>query len=90
MKTISLMRRASDFSAENLAHILPGCYVKIQKGSHDFWVEITNIEESQFKALVKHVEGGEFDATTELKQGDAIIFEKNEILETGCDRWCWC
>ena len=74
---------------EELENLGPGCYVKVCKGSCCYWAEITENKGENFAAVVHH----ELDKTNcPESQNEKVVsvFSKKQIVDLGCDNYCWC
>lgn len=75
---------------EELENLGPGCYVKVREGSCSYWAEIMSSETGNgFKGIVHH----ELDTAKCGESHDqkvVSVFTKKQIVDLGCDNYCWC
>jgi len=65
----------------------PGCYVRVGDGKSSCWTEIVQLESGKFIGVV-HSELSKCESCG--PSGKALEFEKDNILELGCDNYCFC
>ena len=78
----------SDIEISNLG---PGCYVRIVDGDKSYWTEIVKADGNRITAVV-HPELGSSGPGCDkcLSSQSAVVYGKQNIVELGCDNYCWC
>jgi hypothetical protein len=89
------VRKTSDplpepVSAEKLANLIPGCYVKVFDRDTPYWVEITQVAGSELTGEVRMIADNAIATASQIDPGDEIAFGKENVFETGCDHLCYC
>jgi len=74
---------------EELDNLGPGCYVQVKDGESCFWVEITAINNEEFSGVL-HCELGESICQPAKVSMGLETFNKKQIVNLGCDNYCWC
>lgn len=73
---------------ENLLDNLgPGCFVRVNQGNGPFWVEIKDGDGYMFGGKVHPQFGG---ADCPYHSEVNVLFNREEISDLGCDRYCFC
>jgi len=75
--------------AQELENLGPGCYVQVKDGESCYWVEITEMAGDDFSGVL-HCELGGSDCVPTAKTKSIGQFTKNQIVNLGCDNYCWC
>jgi len=75
---------------DELDNLGPGCYVQVAlEKDCCYWAEITSYENSLFTATV-HSELGEAGKGCSKNRPTTINFTKEQVINLGCDNYCWC
>lgn len=74
---------------EDLAHLVPGCFVQVGSGEEAYWVEIGQIDGAMISGMV-HPELSSFLCLVDHDSCEIARFNRNQITALGCDRYCWC
>lgn len=72
-----------------LDNLGPGCYVQVKDADNCFWVEITEVKGEVFSGIL-HCELGGSVCTPSKENVSSSVFHKNQIVNLGCDNYCWC
>lgn len=75
-------------SAEVLARLGPGCYVKVGKETGLFWAEVTQVCGTKLTGRVQQTFAGAKQYG--IVSGSELQFDKQLVCGTGCDKYCWC
>lgn len=76
-------------SSDELSNLGSGCYVQVKDGENCFWAEIQSIEGEYFTCII-HCELGGSVCQTSLENLSERLFHKTQIVNLGCDNYCWC
>ncbi len=87
--SIEIVREKSLPSEEELDNLGPGCYVQVQAGEDCFWAEITEVNNDLFTGTI-HCELGSSQCKLSTKTLGSTQFTKTQIVNLGCDNYCWC
>lgn len=71
-----------------LDNLGPGCYVKIKSAQGCCWAEIAEVQGKECVARVHNELSDEQDGL--CKDNPLIHFDKAQIVDLGCDNYCWC
>jgi hypothetical protein len=79
--------RAIDFG-----RLIPGCFIKTQLMGHEFWAEVQRVMGNELNATVRHVAETSDQLNPDARQwvGRTVTLTEGDILDTGCDHFCWC
>ena len=82
-------KESAPLSAEDLGHVVPGCFV--QFGTHGMccWLEINRVEGDNISGKLRP-ELSDPICVIEYYHHDVICIRRDEITAMGCDRYCWC
>ncbi len=70
-----------------LDNLGPGCYVKINQGNGECWVEINYTNGYMFGGTVHpRINGEHCPYQSEVN----VLFNRDEIVNLGCDHFCFC
>jgi hypothetical protein len=72
---------------EKLMNLGPGCFVRVAYESKNMWVEITAVEDKQFKGIM-HPELD--DESSTVAANTLAQVPVKHINALGCDRYCYC
>ena len=87
--SIEIINEESLPSEEELESLGPGCYVQVKSGNDCFWAEITEVEGDTFTGTI-HCELGSSSCKASTKTLGSTQFEKSQVVNLGCDNYCWC
>lgn len=79
----------SVLTEEDLAHLVPGCFVQVGLGETAYWVEIGQIDGAMLSGMI-HPELSSFLCMVDHDSCEIARFNRNQITALGCDRYCWC
>ena len=88
-KVIEFVQPNASVSEEELNNLGPGCYVQVKDGDNCFWAEIQSVNGENFSGTV-HCELGGSVCQTNLNNHSESQFNKKQIVNLGCDNYCWC
>ncbi|MDH5256602.1 MAG: hypothetical protein OEX07_01300 [Gammaproteobacteria bacterium] len=74
---------------EELDNLGPGCYVQVKSGEECFWAEITEVDGDNCIGSI-HCELGSSSCKSSTKTLGETQFTKDQIVNLGCDNYCWC
>ena len=74
---------------QELANLGPGCYVQVKDDDSCFWVEITEIKGDEISGILHCELGGSICQPSKSNLG-VTKFNKDQIVNLGCDNYCWC
>lgn len=78
-----------EVNQQELDSLGPGCYVQIKDDDSCFWVEITAVDGEEFSGILHCELGG--SVCQPSKANVAVSkFNKSQIINLGCDNYCWC
>lgn len=72
-------------SSSELDNLGPGCYVKVARETGSCWAEICGVNGENCVGMI-HNELSEPDC----QNRPLIQFSKEQIIDLGCDNYCWC
>ena len=74
---------------QELDNLGPGCYVQVKDGDSCYWVEITEVNGDDFVGILHCELGGSICRPTKAVK-ESTNFNKSQIVNLGCDNYCWC
>jgi len=77
-------------SESEISNLGPGCYVKIVDGDRTYWTEIIKLEENRITAVVHNELSETPKCQSCVSSHAAVVYGKQNIVELGCDNYCWC
>jgi len=90
IEIVNISAEQSPPSEEELDNLGPGCYVQvIKKGDDCFWAEITEVNDGIFTGTI-HCELGASSCKSNTKTLGNTTFTKDQVINLGCDNYCWC
>lgn len=75
--------------SEELENLGPGCYVEVKDGSNQYWAEIQKVDDEFITGLIHYELENSVDGATK-KEKRTGCFSKNQIINLGCDNYCFC
>ena len=89
IEIVSVNTNQSLPSEEELDNLGPGCYVQVKTGDDCFWAEITEVNNGTFTGSI-HCELGSSSCKSDTKILGSTTFTKDQVINLGCDNYCWC
>jgi len=86
---IPIINEQSLPSQEELDNLGPGCYVQVKSNDELFWAEITEVSGENCTGSI-HCELGGSTCKSNTKILGEMQFTKSQIINLGCDNYCWC
>lgn len=86
---ITLVEERNPLTEEELENLGPGCYVQVKDGENCYWAEVQSVEGDIFLGTV-HCELGGSTCKTNLENQSVNRFHRKQIVNLGCDNYCWC
>ena len=87
--SIEIISEKSIPSQEELDNLGPGCYVQVKSESDCFWAEITEVDGDICTGTI-HCELGAAPCKPSTKTLGEAQFNKSQVVNLGCDNYCWC
>lgn len=78
-----------EIEKQELDNLGPGCYVQVKEGESCYWVEITDMAGEEFSGIL-HCELGGSECVPTAMTKSIGQFNKDQIVNLGCDNYCWC
>jgi hypothetical protein len=75
-------------TAERLAQLSVGCFVRVGEGGGAYWIELQHIDGDRLCGVLHPELSAGADAPGE--PGAMVSFRRGQITALGCDRYCWC
>lgn len=76
-------------SPDEADHVHAGCFVKVNNENGCYWAEITDVVPGGYAGIV-HPELGDKDCKLVNANLLADTFRLDEIIDLGCDNFCFC
>jgi len=75
--------------SDELANLGPGCYVEVKDGNNKYWAEIQAINNESITGLIHYELENSIDESVD-KTRPTSEFNKDQIVNLGCDNYCFC
>jgi len=67
-----------------------GCFIRVKYGENLDWVEVIEIEGDVLTGVLHCELDGSICKVEDDRDKKEIKFKKNQIINLGCDNFCWC
>jgi len=88
-ESIVIVEEHNTVSEEELENLGPGCYVQVNNGESCYWAEVQSVNGDVFSGTV-HCELGGSSCKSNIAEHSESQFHKDQIVNLGCDNYCWC
>ena len=86
-KHVDISHAPNEQELENLG---AGCFVQVHYGENYDWVEVIGVENEVLTGVLRCELDGSVCEVKDDKNKKEIKFKKNQIVNLGCDNYCWC